>query len=443
MSNWQRIFVFVTGILLVITNFNTVLGFEDPIITIHAITPAKGSNYFEVASTACSKVEASFAMYYYSDIMKYGGIFEIRNLNANKCYGFLDNPTHLNYNTTISAIDPSSIRFTFTPYDDPIQGWGMEDEPSLSFIGVIVDETKDSEYSVGWNVCAGSKKLAQPKSTVYSDIEKFMVQAPVELEPFRCYSASGIINSSSIDLIKIGYGSGPDFLTETTYQVDMSSDRNHQTVPMWIKNNAKWWSEGKIGDSDFVYGIKYLIEQNIMKIPPTESSNSNSQPIPSWIKNNAMWWANEQISDDDFIKGIQYLISNGIMKISTIKNTSLCQGVKLCITGTIEKIVDGDTIYVNGEKIRLSLTNTPEKNDPGYSEATLFTSTLCPVGSTVTVDQDDKQPYDTLGRMVGKVFCGSKMLNEELLITNHAQILTQYCSKSEYESELWAKKYGC
>ena len=214
-------------------------------------------------------------------------------------------------------------------------------------------------------------------------------------------------------------------------------------IPSWIKNNAKWWSEGKIGDTDFVLGIKYLIEQDIMKIPSSEQGSSNSQQIPSWIKNNAKWWADGLISDDDFVKGIQYLISNGIMKISTMENSTLCQGTKLCMTGTVEKIVDGDTIYVKGEKIRLSLTNTPERNEAGSAEATQFTSTLCPVGSTVTVDQDDKQPYDKYDRMVAKVFCGSKMLNEELLLNNHAHILTQYCSKSEYGNELWAKKFGC
>lgn len=215
------------------------------------------------------------------------------------------------------------------------------------------------------------------------------------------------------------------------------------TIPSWIKNNAKWWSEGKIGDNDFVLGIKYLIEEDIMKIPTTGEGSSNSQQIPSWIKNNAKWWADGLISDGDFVKGIQYLISNGIMILSTMENSTLCQGTKLCMTGTVEKIVDGDTIYVKGEKIRLSLTNTPERNEAGYAEATQFTSMLCPVGSTVTVDQDDKQPYDVYGRMLGKVFCGSKMLNEELLLNHHAQILIQYCDTSEYADELWAKKFGC
>ena len=223
----------------------------------------------------------------------------------------------------------------------------------------------------------------------------------------------------------------------------IGASAEQSVIPEWIKKNASWWSEGKIGDTDFVLGIKHLIEQKIMKIPLTQGGSSNSQQIPSWIKNNAKWWADGQISDDDFVKGIQYLISSGIMKISTIQNTTLCQGTKLCMTGTVEKIVDGDTIYVNGEKIRLSLTNTPEKNEVGYTEATQFTGTLCPVGSIVTVDQDDKQPYDKYDRIVAKVFCGNKMLNEELLLNNHAMILTQYCVKSEYENELWAKKFGC
>jgi len=35
------------------------------------------------------------------------------------------------------------------------------------------------------------------------------------------------------------------------------------------------------------------------------------------------------------------------------------------------------------------------------------------------------------------------MLNEELLRNEHAQILIQYCSESEYKNEPWAQKFGC
>lgn len=87
-------------------------------------------------------------------------------------------------------------------------------------------------------------------------------------------------------------------------------------IPPWVKNNAKWWSEGQIGDNDFVKGIQYLIQVGIMKIPQTQSENGSSQQIPIWIKNNAGWWANGTISDNDFVKGIQYLIQENIMRIN-------------------------------------------------------------------------------------------------------------------------------
>lgn len=95
---------------------------------------------------------------------------------------------------------------------------------------------------------------------------------------------------------------------------------------MWIKHNAKWWSEGQIGDDDFVKGIQYLIEQKILVIPPSEATSSTSevQKIPSWIRNDAGLWANGQVSDDKFVKGIQYLVINGIIQIqySTPKTVS-------------------------------------------------------------------------------------------------------------------------
>lgn len=88
------------------------------------------------------------------------------------------------------------------------------------------------------------------------------------------------------------------------------------TIPDWIKTNAGWWANNQIGDSDFVLGIQFLINQGIMKIPATTpGSGTSSDEIPSWIKNNAGWWASGQISDNDFVQGIQYLIKNGIMKI--------------------------------------------------------------------------------------------------------------------------------
>ena len=86
-------------------------------------------------------------------------------------------------------------------------------------------------------------------------------------------------------------------------------------IPAWVKNNAGWWSDDLIGDSDFVSGIQYMISEGIMTIPTTQSGTSTSQEIPAWVKNNAGWWSDDLIGDSDFVSGIQYLITEGIMNV--------------------------------------------------------------------------------------------------------------------------------
>ncbi len=87
-------------------------------------------------------------------------------------------------------------------------------------------------------------------------------------------------------------------------------------IPSWIKNNAEWWSTGQITDSDFLAGIEFMIEKNIIVIPylPEPESNSNHD-VPNWIRNNASWWAQDKISEDEFVNGIKFLIQNGIIVV--------------------------------------------------------------------------------------------------------------------------------
>jgi hypothetical protein len=50
--------------------------------------------------------------------------------------------------------------------------------------------------------------------------------------------------------------------------------------------------------------------------PPSQTQTQQSNIIPQWVRNNANWWATGQIGDSDFIKGIQYLIDNNILQVS-------------------------------------------------------------------------------------------------------------------------------
>lgn len=93
-----------------------------------------------------------------------------------------------------------------------------------------------------------------------------------------------------------------------------------QQIPSWVKNTAKWWSQGSVGDYDFVKGIQYLIEEGIMKIPPLPGGYlQSSKHIPQWIKTDADWWANGQIDDSEFVKGMQYLVQVGIIQVNMVQ----------------------------------------------------------------------------------------------------------------------------
>jgi len=96
----------------------------------------------------------------------------------------------------------------------------------------------------------------------------------------------------------------PESITKTS---------NLTEIPQWIKNNAAWWSEGTITDLDFLNGIEFLIQKNILKIQGGENNSQSSQEIPLWIRNNAQWWSSGLISDEDFLSGIKYLIEVGII----------------------------------------------------------------------------------------------------------------------------------
>lgn len=98
---------------------------------------------------------------------------------------------------------------------------------------------------------------------------------------------------------------------------NLESSESAIQIPQWIKTNAGWWASNQIQDNDFVKGLEYLINAEILKIPQTkEESETESQQIPSWLRKNAGWWSEGAISNEEFVKGIQYLIQKNIVKIS-------------------------------------------------------------------------------------------------------------------------------
>lgn len=83
-------------------------------------------------------------------------------------------------------------------------------------------------------------------------------------------------------------------------------------IPTWIKQNANWWSTQQISDSEFLEGIDFLFEKQILLVPQRDVVNSE-QKIPQWVANFAGWWSEDLISDSDFLNGIEWMIKNDII----------------------------------------------------------------------------------------------------------------------------------
>jgi hypothetical protein len=127
---------------------------------------------------------------------------------------------------------------------------------------------------------------------------------------------SGTLNDKSKTGIIWLYVFGKETSSESTPSPPPNSVPPEQiSIPNWVKDLGKWWAQGTISDEEFISGIKYMIEHDLITIPQTTQGQAKSQPIPYWIKNNAKWWSQGIISDADFVAGLQYLIQNGIMQI--------------------------------------------------------------------------------------------------------------------------------
>ncbi len=109
----------------------------------------------------------------------------------------------------------------------------------------------------------------------------------------------------------------------------------------------------------------------------------------------------------------------------------------MCYTGIVTRIVDGDTIHVDDNIIRLAMVDTPERGESNYAAATAHTRSTCPIGTTALVDIDDLQIQDRYGRQIAKVTCSGTILNESLLVSNLADVYHYFCSRSEFASEPW------
>jgi hypothetical protein len=93
-------------------------------------------------------------------------------------------------------------------------------------------------------------------------------------------------------------------------------------VPDWVKNIAEWWAAGEIPEEEFLIGIEWMINNNVISlghIPCSTTSTSSTDLVPAWFKNTAKWWSEDLIEESEFINGLEYLIKKQIIRIDNQK----------------------------------------------------------------------------------------------------------------------------
>lgn len=86
-------------------------------------------------------------------------------------------------------------------------------------------------------------------------------------------------------------------------------------IPQWIKTNADWWITNQISDSEFLEGIDFLFEKQIVSVPERDVISESQWSIPSWVKISVGWWFEKKISDDEFLNIIENLVKRKIIVI--------------------------------------------------------------------------------------------------------------------------------
>ena len=104
--------------------------------------------------------------------------------------------------------------------------------------------------------------------------------------------------------------------SKNNQSVENNPQKNHGSLPEWVKNIAKGWHDGKVNDKEFSQVIQHLVSERMIVVPQVqEPIKTPFVKIPDWVRTNVGWWTSGDISEEDFLTVIQYLVKKGIIQV--------------------------------------------------------------------------------------------------------------------------------
>ena len=92
-------------------------------------------------------------------------------------------------------------------------------------------------------------------------------------------------------------------LLVTAFSISVLADSS--SIPVWVKNNAKWWSEDSISEGEYLKSLEYLITKGIINIPQKIEVTAAQTPL----------------SDDERAQFFVVHFSNGLIEKPFTVNT--------------------------------------------------------------------------------------------------------------------------
>ena len=182
----------------------------------------------------------------------------------------------------------SNLRLESTLAMKPQQNYGKIDPSALNKSSML-EFYKASEIDPNSVLALNGIGLGFANFGEYSESERYFKKS-LEIDPDNPIAQNYLI---SIKKVKEKYSL--DVFEKPTKKPDFLQKIEEKSIPYWIKNNAKWWSDDKISDDDFLAGIEYLVENNIVKL----NSQGNSEILTKELERKA--WNFEH-----YINNIQY-----------------------------------------------------------------------------------------------------------------------------------------
>ena len=260
--------------------------------------------------------------------------------DTNQC--FIPNPVTIAMGGTVTWENVDNAAHTVTsgsPADGPD---GVFDSSLIMAGGATFSHTFDDAGTYDYfcmvhpwmegTIIVEDGTTSTPADTVPPTV---LVPDDITLQTEDQNGASATFNPQAIDNIDelitptCSPASGSVFAIGTTKVVCTATDSSGNTasnsfnviieytgslIPSWVKDVAGFWNDGSINDASFLEAISYLIQNNIIIVPTTESGSGGGE-VPEWVKNTAGWWANDEIDDDTFVNAITYLIQQGLIQV--------------------------------------------------------------------------------------------------------------------------------